>query len=223
MITTTNAIIINPPQPATASVIWLHGLGANGHDFEPIVPELPQNITRYTRFIFPHAPARPITINGGMVMPGWYDVLGMDLTVPEDEPGIRESENLICNYLAQEIEQGIATQRIILAGFSQGGAIALQTGLRYPQPLAGIMALSTYLPLINTVAQERHLANQTIPIFMAHGQQDSVIALLHAQRSHAYLAELGYRVEWHDYPMAHQVNEAEISDIGYWLQTSLEG
>jgi phospholipase/carboxylesterase len=223
MMTTTDAIIINPPQPATASVIWLHGLGANGHDFEPIVPELPRDITRYTRFIFPHAPSRPITINGGMVMPGWYDVFGMDLTVQQDTQGIRESEQIVCRYLAQEIKQGIAAQRIILAGFSQGGAIALQTGLRYPQPLAGIMALSTYLPLIDTVVQERQIANQTIPIFMAHGQQDPVIALLHAQRSHAYLEELGYRVEWHDYPMAHQVNAAEISDIGYWLQTCLKG
>jgi phospholipase/carboxylesterase len=221
MMTTTAAIIINPPQPATASVIWLHGLGANGHDFEPIVPELPRDITRYTRFIFPHAPARPITINDSMVMPGWYDVVGMDLTVQQDAQGIHESEQIVCRYLAQEIEQGIATQRIILAGFSQGGAIALQTGLRYPQPLAGIMALSTYLPLIDTVAQERQLANQTTPIFMAHGQHDPIIALLHAQRSRAYLGELGYRVEWHDYPMAHQVNVAEIKDIGYWLQTCL--
>ena len=220
MMTTTDAIIINPPQPATASVIWLHGLGANGHDFEPIVSELPKNITCYTRFIFPHAPSRPITINGGMIMPGWYDIFGMDLTAQQDVQGIRESEKLVCHYLAQEIQQGIASQRIILAGFSQGGAIALQTGLRYPQPLAGIMALSTYLPLINTVAQERQLANQTTPIFMVHGQHDPVIALSHAQRSCAYLEELGYRVEWHDYPMAHQVNDAEINAIGYWLQTS---
>jgi phospholipase/carboxylesterase len=217
----TDAIIINPPQPATASVIWLHGLGANGHDFEPIVPELPKEITRYTRFIFPHAPARPITINGGMIMPGWYDVFGMDLTVQQDVQGIRESEQIVHHYLAQEIKQGISTQRIVLAGFSQGGAIVLHTGLRYPQPLAGIMALSTYLPLIDTVVQERHLANQPTPIFLAHGQQDSVIALLHAQRSRAYLEQLGYRVEWHDYPMAHQVNAAEIRDISYWLQTNL--
>ncbi|BAP55429.1 phospholipase/carboxylesterase [Thioploca ingrica] len=217
----TDAIVINPPQPATASVIWLHGLGANGHDFEPIVPELPKDITRYTRFIFPHAPARPITINGGMIMPGWYDVFGMDLTVQQDVQGIRESEQIVHHYLAQEIEQGISTQRIVLAGFSQGGAIVLHTGLRYPQPLAGIMALSTYLPLIDTVAQERHPANQPTPIFLAHGQQDPVIALLHAQRSRTYLEQLGYRVEWHDYPMAHQVNAAEISDISHWLQASL--
>lgn len=217
----TDAIVINPSQPATASVIWLHGLGANGHDFEPIVPELPKEITRYTRFIFPHAPARPITINGGMIMPGWYDVFGMDLTVQQDVQGICESEQLVRHYLAQEIEQGISTQRIVLAGFSQGGAIVLHTGLRYPQPLAGIMALSTYLPLIDTVAQERHPANQSTPIFLAHGQQDPVIAWLHAQRSRAYLEQLGYRVEWHDYPMAHQVNAAEISDISHWLQASL--
>lgn len=217
----TDAIVINPPQPATASVIWLHGLGANGHDFEPIVPELPKEITRYTRFIFPHAPARPITINGGMIMPGWYDVFGMDLTVQQDVQGIRDSEQLVRHYIAQEMEQGISTQRIVLAGFSQGGAIVLHTGLRYPHPLAGIMALSTYLPLIDTVAQERYPANQSTPIFLAHGQQDLVIALLHAQRSRAYLEQLGYRVEWHDYPMAHQVNAAEIRDISYWLQANL--
>jgi len=217
----TDAIIINPPQPATASVIWLHGLGANGHDFEPIVPELPKEITCYTRFIFPHAPSRPITINGGMIMPGWYDVFGMDLTVQQDAQGIRESEQIVRYYLAQEMAQGISTQRIVLAGFSQGGAIVLHTGLRYPHPLAGIMALSTYLPLIDTVVQERHLANQPTPIFLAHGQQDLVIALLHAQRSRAYLEQLGYRVEWHDYPMAHQVNAAEIRDISQWLQASL--
>ncbi|EDN66958.1 Phospholipase/Carboxylesterase [Beggiatoa sp. PS] len=187
---TTNAVVIEPPESATASVIWLHGLGADGHDFEPIVPQLPKNLTAHTRFIFPHAPHRPITINGGMIMPGWYDVFGMDLTVKQDAQGIRDSEKILCNYIAEEMERGISTKRIVLAGFSQGGAIVLHTGLRYSHPLGGIVALSTYLPLADTVESEFHTANQQIPIFIAHGQADPVIAFEHGKNSAVKLENL---------------------------------
>jgi phospholipase/carboxylesterase len=214
----TNAvIIIEPSEPVTASVIWLHGLGASGHDFESIVPELPKNITRHTRFIFPHAPHRPITVNGGMVMPGWYDVLAMDLPTQEDTKGIQDSDQILCNYISQEIESGISAQRIVLAGFSQGGAIALQTGLRYPLALAGIIALSTYLPLRDTVESEIHTANRQISIFLAHGQLDPVISVSHAQLTHTYLEKLGYNIEWHNYNMQHNVCPEEVVDIGSWL------
>ena len=218
---TKNAVVIEPPESATASIIWLHGLGADGHDFEPIVPALPPNLLRHTRFIFPHAPHRPITINGNMSMPGWYDVFGIDLTVQQDAKGIRESEQILCRYIAEEREQQIPTQNIILAGFSQGGAIALQTGLRYPHALGGIMALSTYLPLADTLESEIHLANRQIPIFMAHGQFDPVIAYEHGQKSCAYLEKQGYQIDWHDYSMQHNVNPEEITDIGRWLSMHL--
>ncbi|TGO02828.1 carboxylesterase [Candidatus Thiomargarita nelsonii] len=217
----TNPVIIEPPGSASASILWLHGLGANGHDFEPIVPALPENLTRHTRFIFPHAPQRPITINGGMVMPGWYDVYGMDLTAQQDAQGIQNSEQILCQYIAQEIESGIDAKRIILAGFSQGGVIALQTGLRYPQTLAGIMALSSYLPLADTVEKENHAANRQTPIFMAHGQFDQVISFRHGERSRTELEKLGYRVEWHSYNMEHNVSPEEIVDISHWLSARL--
>ncbi len=216
-----NAVIIEPSETATASVLWLHGLGANGHDFEPIVPELPQSLTRTTRFIFPHAPHRPITINGGLVMPAWYDVIAMDLPAKQDSQGIHDSEQILCQYISQEIKRGISTQRIVLAGFSQGGVIALHTGLRYPHPLAGIMALSSYLPLADTVKNEIHVANRKTPIFMAHGQHDPVILFSHAERSHQQLEKLGYEVEWHSYNMEHNVNPAEIVDMSHWLNARL--
>ena len=210
----TNAVIIEPPQPAISSIIWLHGLGANGHDFEPLVPSLPN---QHTRFIFPHAPERPITINGGMVMPGWYDIYGLDSTSEQDAQGIRESELLVCQYIASEIEQGIDSQQIILAGFSQGGAIALHTGLRYPKTLGGILALSTYLPLSNTVDNEIHAANRKIPIFMGHGEFDPVVPFSYAEKSRSVLEQLGYNIEWHTYPMQHNLNPDEIIDISNWL------
>jgi phospholipase/carboxylesterase len=218
---TTNAVVIEPPESATASVIWLHGLGADGHDFEPIVPQLPKSLTRHTRFIFPHAPHRPITINDGMVMPGWYDVFGMDLTVQQDAQGIRDSEKILQNYITEEMERGISAKRLILAGFSQGGTIVLHTGLRYPHPLGGIMALSTYLPLADTVENEIHTANQQTPIFMAHGQSDPVIAFEHGKNSAIKLETLGYQVEWQNYDMQHNVNLDEIKDIGHWLSARL--
>jgi phospholipase/carboxylesterase len=216
-----NAVVIEPPEHATASVLWLHGLGANGHDFEPIVPELPNHLTRHTRFIFPHAPQRAITINGGMVMPGWYDVANPNLTMQQDAEGIHDSERILHSYIAHEMKASIPASRIILAGFSQGGAIALQTGLRYPHTLAGILVLSSYLPLANTVAAEIHPANRNTPIFMGHGELDPVIGLVHAQASRELLETLGYRVEWHSYRMEHNVSTAEIIDLSRWLSTHL--
>lgn len=210
-----NTIIINPPELPQAAVIWLHGLGADGHDFESIVPLLPPELIKSTKFIFPHAPTRPITINGGMVMRGWYDIMSMDLTQNQDAAGIKASEQIICNLIAEQHESGI--EKIILAGFSQGGAIALHTGLRYPRPLSGIMALSTYVPLANTLMDERHISNQNTPIFYAHGEYDPVIPLTHAQHSYTLLNKLGYAVSWHTYVMEHSVYPEEITDIGQWL------
>ncbi|ALG69458.1 alpha/beta hydrolase [Beggiatoa leptomitoformis] len=214
-------IIIEPDEKATASVIWLHGLGASARDFEPIIPHLPKAVLKHTRFIFPQAPNREITINMGMVMPAWYDIIAMDLTANQDEEGVRDSERLLQTYIAEEIQRGIAAERIVLAGFSQGGAIALQTGLRYPEKLAGIMALSTYIPLAHTLESERHEKNNTTPIFYGHGQFDSVIMLKQAESSYMQLKSLGYTVAWHIYNMEHSVNMEEIQDIGQWLNKYL--
>lgn len=163
MSTANDAVIIEPLESANASVIWLHGLGADGHDFEPIVPHLGMHNTRHIRFVFPHAPQIPVTINGGYVMRAWYDIVDVDLRRRADEQGVRGSEQILQDYVAQELDKGIASNRIVVAGFSQGGAIALHTGLRYSKPLAGILALSTYLPLPEAVADERHASNASIP------------------------------------------------------------
>lgn len=212
-----DAIIVEPPKQATASIIWLHGLGANGQDFEPIVPELPGEITQHSRFIFPNAPMRPITINGGMVMRGWYDVEAMDLTQRQDIEGTKDSQKLVNNFIAQEMDMGIASDKIILAGFSQGGAIALYAGLRAEYKLAGIMALSTYLPFADSLPQERHTANNDTSIFYGHGEYDPVIPVAQGEQSYRLLSTLGYQVEWHTYAMEHSVYPEEIKDIGQWL------
>lgn len=212
-----DAIIVEPPKQATASVIWLHGLGANGNDFEPIVPELPSEITQSTRFVFPNAPMRPITINGGMVMRGWYDIEAMDLTQRQDIAGTKDSQQLVDNFIGQEIDMGIASEKIILAGFSQGGAIALYAGLRSAHKLAGIMALSTYLPFADTLPEERHPANNDTSIFYGHGDFDPVIPVAQGEQSYRLLSTLGYQVAWHNYAMEHSVYPEEIKDIGQWL------
>jgi len=199
-----------------ATVIWLHGLGADGHDFEAIVPELHLPESLPVRFIFPHAPMRPVTINMGMRMRAWYDILEMG-GGREDSDGLRESQGALQALIAAERARGIEPRRIVLAGFSQGGAIVLQTGLRHEERLGGILALSTYLPLAGMVEAERHSANRDLPIFMAHGSQDPMIAIGRAQRSREMLEGLGYPVEWHEYRMPHSVCPEEISDISDWL------
>jgi phospholipase/carboxylesterase len=200
----------------SAAVIWMHGLGADGHDFEPIVPELKLPADLRVRFIFPHAPVRPVTLNNGMSMRAWYDILELGGT-REDGEGLRASQSAIESLVAEEEARGVAADRIVLAGFSQGGAIAFQTGLRFPKRLAGIMALSTYLPLAGTVEAERHKANRDLPIFMAHGTDDPMISMGRAQQSRKMLESLGYPLEWHEYRMPHSVCPQEIGDIAAWL------
>jgi phospholipase/carboxylesterase len=197
------------------AVIWLHGLGADGHDFEPIVPELRLGFP--ARFVFPHAPVRPVTINGGMAMRAWYDILGFDRNAKEDAAGIHASAAAVTKLVDREIERGMPANRIALAGFSQGGAIALHTALREPRRLAGVLALSTYVPLATTLAGERNAANTDLPIFMAHGTQDSVLPLALGESSRRLLETLGYAVDWHTYPMPHSVCLEEIEAIAGWL------
>ena len=209
------------PRP-TAAVIWLHGLGADGYDFEPIVPELDLPDALPVRFVFPHAPLQPVTINGGAVMRAWYDVYSLEGERREDEAGVRASQARVEALIARERTRGVPTRRIVLAGFSQGGAIALQTGLRHPARLAGIIALSTYLPLAGTLAAEASSANRDVPIFMAHGRFDDLIPLERAVRSRDALRKAGYAVEWHDYPMSHAVCPEEIADIATWLRGVLD-
>ncbi|MEO8629855.1 MAG: alpha/beta hydrolase [Betaproteobacteria bacterium] len=208
------------PNPSHA-VIWLHGLGADGNDFVPVVREL--GLTGLAiRFIFPHAPLQAVTINGGYVMRAWYDIGYEDLSLREDEKGVRESEQTIAQIIAGEGERGISPQRVILAGFSQGGAIALQTGLRYPERLGGILALSTYLPLPDKVEAERHDSNRDIPVFMAHGTEDPIVPLKLAQASCTRILSLGYAVEWHEYSMPHAVCPEEIWAVGGWFRRIVE-
>jgi len=200
-------------------VIWLHGLGADGHDFESIVPELGLPIA--VRFIFPHAPIRAVTVNQGAAMRAWYDILSMERTDLEDKTGIYASAASVGDLIAIEIERGVPAKRIVLAGFSQGGAIALHTALRYPAQLAGVLALSTYLPLRETLDAERSDANRAVPLMMAHGQQDTVISEHLGQASRGYLQDRGYSIDWFSYPMGHSVCAQEIADISHWLAARL--
>lgn len=200
-----------------ASVIWMHGLGADGWDFVPIVRELPLPEDLQLRFIFPHAPVRPVTINNGFQMRAWYDISQNDISRVPDEGGIRESQGAIEGLIAREASRGIAPERIVLAGFSQGGAIALQAGLRHARKLGAIVALSTYLPLEDSLAAEASAANKATPIFMAHGTEDPIIPLALAERSREALKARGYDVEWHTYPMPHAVCAEEIEALGGFL------
>ena len=213
------AIELNTGLDPVGAVIWMHGLGADGNDFVPVVKELglPDNLP--LRFIFPHAPMRPVTINAGHVMRAWYDIIEISSVERKvDEAGIRESQRAIEALIEREISRGISANKIVLAGFSQGGAIALQTGLRHKQALAGILALSTYLPLAATLEAEASGANRSIPIFMAHGEQDTVIPISIAENSFKELTRLGYKVDWHEYPIPHSVSMEEIGNIGAWLR-----
>jgi phospholipase/carboxylesterase len=198
-------------QSPNASIIWLHGLGADGYDFAPVIEALQP--MPHIRFILPHAPAVPVTINGGYIMPAWYDIYGNDIADRQDEAGIRASQSQIEALIAEEKRRGVAASRILLAGFSQGGAIALHTGLRHAERLAGIMALSTYLPLHEKFPSERSEQNQHMSVFMAHGSFDDIIPLNTAAASKTLLEKLGYAVEWHDYPMPHSLCNEEITDI----------
>ncbi len=203
------AVEIETGANPVATVIWLHGLGADGHDFEPIVPEL--DLDKPVRFVFPHAPIRPVTINNGMRMRAWYDIFQFG-GGPEDDAGIRASQKLVDQLIAQE-----KGRKIVLAGFSQGGAIVLQAALRHPERLTGLMALSTYLPLSQSLGAERTAANHDLPIFMAHGRFDDIIPIQRAQQSRDLLQKLNYKVEWHEYPMPHSVCAEEIRDISEFL------
>lgn len=199
------------------SILWLHGLGADGHDFAPIVPELVDPAWPALRFVFPHAPVRPVTINNGMSMRAWYDIIGFDARARQDEAGIRASIAAVEALIARENARGIPSGRIFLAGFSQGGAIALAAGLGHAEPLAGIIALSTYLPISATLAAERSAANAATPIFQGHGTADPVVVLQRGVDSRNALQALGYGVDWHTYAMAHAVCAEEIGDLRHWL------
>jgi len=213
-----DCVVLEPGRPAEASVIWLHGLGASGHDFPPIVPELGLPADHGVRFLFPHAPSIPVTVNGGMVMPAWYDILGMDFERRVDEAGVRASAAHARALIEREKAAGVPTSRIVLAGFSQGGAIALHEGLRHPEGLAGILALSTYLACDGNLDEERSAANQGTPILQCHGTQDPMVVPRMGEAARDRLLGLGYGLDWKVYPMAHQVCPEEINDIGVWLR-----
>jgi len=204
------------PNP-TASVIILHGIGADGNDFVPVAGELDLRAIGPVRFVFPHAPTRPVTINGGYVMRAWYDILGLDSQQREDEAGLRESQSLVEGLIAREKARGVAARRIVLAGFSQGGAMTLMTGLRHDERLAGLVGLSGYLPLAAKAEAERHAANRDVPIFLAHGTQDPIIPIARARASRDALVAMGHAVDWHEYAMPHSVCAEEIADLERWL------
>lgn len=212
-----DAIEIETAPDPVASIIVLHGLGADGSDFLPIADELDLSAVGPVRFVFPHAPVMPVTINGGMRMRAWYDILGADLARREDERGLRASQAVVESVIARERERGIDAARIVLAGFSQGCAMALLAGLRHQERLAGIAGLSGYLPLAASLAAERSPANAAVPVFLAHGIRDGIVPLARGQASRDALLALGYPVQWHEYPMEHSVSAAEIADLERWL------
>jgi phospholipase/carboxylesterase len=214
-------IVIEPPAAADASVIWLHGLGADGHDFEPVVSQLQAAVTQSTRFVFPHAPMQPVTINGGMLMRAWYDILDMQIERRVDAEGVTRSAAIVDQLISAQRSAGIEAKRIVLAGFSQGGAIALHVGLRHTDRLAGIMALSTYLAVREALTEEISAANRDVPIFLAHGSQDPVVPLSASEDSRVLLRSLGYSVQCNTYPMPHSVCAEELRDISCWLEDVL--
>ena len=213
-----HTLILEPEHTATSTVIWLHGLGADGYDFYGIVPQLKLPESSSIRFVFPHAPIRPVTLNQGLKMRAWYDVVEIKKDSLEDEVGIRDSAQIVNTLILEEEQRGIPSSNVVLAGFSQGGVIALQTGLRYPKPLGGILALSTYLPLAHRLPEELNPINQRIPIFFAHGISDDVIPIAWARNGRQTLNQHQYEVEWHEYPMKHSVCHEEIQDISAYLQ-----
>ncbi|MGB2819151.1 MAG: alpha/beta fold hydrolase [Burkholderiaceae bacterium] len=212
---------VQPNTSTGATVILLHGLGADGYDFVPVVRELEAHGAPPARYVFPHAPTMPVTINGGYVMRAWYDILGTDLVRREDEQGIRASQGMVEALIEREVGRGVPRSRIVLAGFSQGGAITLQTGLRQPQPLAGLIALSCYLPLADRFGAEAAPGSAKVPIFLAHGTQDPVVPLARGSVSRDALTTAGYAIEWHEYPMPHSVCAEEIRDIAAFMKRVL--
>ena len=210
-------VVLEPEGPARAAVVWLHGLGADGHDFEPIVPHLGLDPALGVRFVFPHAPRMPVTVNGGMVMPSWYDITGMDFDRRHDEDGIRRSAAQVAALIDDQIARGIDATRVVLAGFSQGGAIALFEGLRSDHHVAGIVALSTYLVLPDALASERAAGREDLPIFQAHGRFDPMVAFERGRDAHETLRAWGHAPVFHEYPMEHAVCAEEIDDLGRWL------
>jgi phospholipase/carboxylesterase len=216
-------IELDPAHPPLGSVLWLHGLGADGHDFVPIVSELHLSPELPLRFIFPHAPLRPVTINNGYVMRAWFDIAGVPLDQQIDEAGIARSVTLVNQWIEEEIERNIPANKIILAGFSQGAVIALHAGLRYPKKLGGIIALSGALPAFEKLFAEKSPANDSTPIFMAHGVEDAVIPILLGQASADLLKKQGYPLTWRSYPMAHSVCKEETQDISKWLTSAIKG
>lgn len=219
---TEDAVVLSPEgRPADAAVIWLHGLGADGHDFVPLVPELRLPPGAAIRFVFPHAQVRPVTINNGYSMRAWYDITSLTAAGRDDEVGIRESAQRILAYITRERIAGIASERIVLAGFSQGGAVALYTGLRHDEPLGGILALSTYLPLTAQLSAEAHPANRRVPILMCHGTRDPVVTHAIGSASRDAMTAQGYDVDWREYPMEHSLCPPEIADLTAWLKARL--
>lgn len=216
-------VIIEPKERAQSAVIWLHGLGADGHDFEPIVPALKLPESLQTRFVFPHAPLRKLSITGGAEIRGWYDIPQNDLfnVNKQDSEGIKASSETVGELIQAQIDQGISSKKIVLAGFSQGGAIALYTGLCYPHALAGILALSTYMPIHEEAYVQRHAKNQDTPIMLAHGKDDHIIPFKFGLMTKEWLSKLGYKVNWHSYPMQHEVCQEEIDQMSCWLQNVL--
>jgi phospholipase/carboxylesterase len=208
------------PNPA-GTIIWMHGLGADGHDFEPIVPELVRPGERSLRFIFPHAPVRPVTLNNGYRMRAWYDIVSIQRGTAQDEAGIRASHGIVESLIRRENERGIASDKIVLAGFSQGGAMALYSGTRYPEKLAGIMGLSCYMLLESRFTAERNAANHATSVFLGHGTQDPVVSLALGEATRRLLETEGYSVEWHTYPMPHSVCPQEVLDIAAWLRRAV--
>ena len=221
LIESPHSAVVEPDVAANAVVIWLHGLGADGYDFVPIVPKLDLPPQRSVRFVFPHAPLRPVTLNGGMRMRAWYDLVGLGRTDAQDETGIRASALLLDGLIEAQVASGVPRGRIVLAGFSQGGAVALHTGLRQKEALAGIMALSTYLPLSAVAERELTAAGRATSVLMCHGRHDPVLVFELSTHSRDLLRAQGVSVEWHEYPMGHEVCAAEINDISGWLRARL--
>lgn len=215
------SVEVEPRGPADAAVIWLHGLGADGHDFESIVPYLGLEPDLAVRFVFPHAPSRAVTINMGLVMPAWYDIREMDLRRDHDMKGVEESAAQVAGLVANEVERGVPAGRIVLAGFSQGGAVAIYAALRHPERLAGLLALSTYLVGEESLDAEASPANRSLPVFQAHGEFDPMVAPARGHACRARLEASGWPVEWRTYPMGHEVHPDEVRDVGAWLRARL--